>query len=162
MILPSLSATGTDLGAAPADAGLAMSVYLFSLGAALLVYGPVSDRLGRQQSVVFGWPIVIIASLGCFLSRSLQQLLFFRALQGAGASGPGMAAVTIVNDLFDGPAARAKLSNVVFAINIVPMIAPTVGAALLAVGGWRAIYLVPIAGGSVLLGAIAAFSESAR
>jgi DHA1 family bicyclomycin/chloramphenicol resistance-like MFS transporter len=162
MILPSLSATGADLGAAPADVGLAMSVYLLSLGAALLLYGPVSDRFGRKPIVVFGCALVIIASLGCIFARSLPQLLFFRALQGAGASGPGMAAVTIVSDLFDGPAARAKLSNVVFAINIVPMIVPTVGAALLAVGGWRAIHLVPIAGGSVLLGAMAAFSESAR
>jgi DHA1 family bicyclomycin/chloramphenicol resistance-like MFS transporter len=162
MILPSLSAAGADLGAAPADVGLAMSVYLLSLGAALLVYGPVSDRFGRKPIVVFGCALVIIASLGCIFARSLPQLLFFRALQGAGASGPGMAAVTIVSDLFDGPAARAKLSNVVFAINIVPTIAPTVGAALLAVGSWRAIYLVPIAGGSVLLGAMAAFSESAR
>jgi DHA1 family bicyclomycin/chloramphenicol resistance-like MFS transporter len=145
MILPSLSATGADLGVAPADVGLAMSVYLLSLGAALLVYGPVSDRFGRKPIVVFGCALVIIASLGCIFAHSLPQLLFFRALQGAGASGPGMAAVTIVSDLFDGAAARAKMSNVVFAINIVPMIAPTVGAALLAVGGWRAIYLVPIA-----------------
>jgi MFS transporter, DHA1 family, multidrug resistance protein len=145
VILPSLSATGADLGAAPADVGLAMSVYLLSLGAALLVYGPVSDRFGRKPIVVFGCALVIIASLGCIFTHSLPQLLFFRALQGAGASGPGMAAVTIVSDLFDGAAARAKMSNVVFAINIVPMIAPTVGAALLAVGGWRAIYLVPIA-----------------
>ncbi|MEY9524002.1 hypothetical protein ABIF70_005143 [Bradyrhizobium japonicum] len=58
------------------------------------------------------------------------------------------------------PAARAKMSNVVFAVNIVPMIAPGVGAALL--GRWRTIYLVPIAAGSLLLAAIRAFRESAR
>jgi DHA1 family bicyclomycin/chloramphenicol resistance-like MFS transporter len=162
MILPSLSATGADLGAAPADVGLTMSVYLVGLGAALLVYGPVSDRFGRKPVVVFGCALVIIASVGCIFARSLPQLLLFRVLQGAGASGPGMAAVTIVSDLFDGPAARAKMSNVVLAINVVPMIAPTVGAALLAVGSWRTIYLVPIAGGIVLLGAMAAFNESAR
>src|ERR1700720_2529639 len=162
MILPSLSATGADLGAAPADVGLAISVYLLSLGAALLVYGPVSDRLRRKPIVVFGCAVVIVASSGCIFAHSLPQLLFFRALQGAGASGPGMAAVTIVSDLFDGAAARTKMSNVVFAINIVPMIAPTIGAALLAVGGWRAIYLVPIAGGSMLLAAMGGFNESAR
>src|SRR6202165_2646192 len=162
MILPSLSATGADLGAAPANVVLAMSFYLLSLGAALLVYGPVSDRFGRKPIVGFGCALVIIASVGCISGRSLPQLLFFRALQGAGASGPGMAAVTIVSDLFDGAAARARMSNVVFAINIVPMIAPTVGAALLAVGGWRAIYLVPIAGGSGLLRAVGGFRESAR
>jgi len=73
-----------------------------------------------------------------------------------------MAAVTVVSDLFEGAAARARMSNVVLAINIVPMIAPTVGAALLVVGGWRTIYLVPIAGGLVLLVAMWGFPESAK
>ncbi len=162
MILPSLSATGADLGVAPSDVGLAMSVYLLGLGAALLVYGPVSDRYGRKPIVVFGCALVIIASLGCIVAHSLPQLLFFRALQGAGAAAPGMAAVTTVSDLFDGATARAKMSNVVLAINIVPMIAPTVGAALLVLGGWRTIYLVPIAGGLLLLAAMWGFGESAK
>jgi DHA1 family bicyclomycin/chloramphenicol resistance-like MFS transporter len=73
-------------------------------------------------------------------ARSLTQLLVFRALQGAGASGPGTAVITMIRDLFEGEAARAKMTYVVFAINIVPMVAPTVGAALLAVGSWRLIY----------------------
>jgi DHA1 family bicyclomycin/chloramphenicol resistance-like MFS transporter len=162
MILPSLSATAADLGAAPADMGLAMSVYLLGLGTALLAYGPVSDRYGRKPIVVFGCALVIIASLGCIFAHSLGQLLVFRALQGAGAAAPGMAAVTIVSDLFEGAAARVRMSNVVLAVNIVPMIAPTVGAALLVLGGWRIIYLVPIAGGFVLLAAMGGFDESAR
>ncbi|XSC48352.1 MFS transporter [Bradyrhizobium sp. RDT10] len=141
--------------------GLAMSVYLMSMGAALLVYGPISDRLGRKPIVVFGCALVVVASLGCLLSVSLPQLLFFRALQGAGASATGIAAVAIVNDLFEGEAAGAKMANVVLAIYIVPMIAPTVGAALLALGSWRTIYLVPTAGGLGLLVAMFGFSESA-
>ncbi|MGY4319542.1 MFS transporter [Bradyrhizobium sp. JR3.5] len=161
MILPGLSATAADLGATSADVGLAMSVYLMSMGAALLVYGPISDLLGRKPIVVFGCALVVVASLGCLLSVSLPQLLFFRALQGAGASATGIAAVAIVNDLFEGEAAGAKMANVVLAIYIVPMIAPTVGAALLALGSWRTIYLVPTAGGLVLLVAMFGFSESA-
>jgi MFS transporter, DHA1 family, multidrug resistance protein len=162
MILPSLSATGADLGAPASEVGLAMSVYLLGIGAALLVYGPVSDRYGRKPAVVFGCALVILASVGCMIAHSLPELLFFRALQGIGAAGPGVAAVTIVSDLFDGATARAKMSNVVLAINIVPMIAPTVGAAFLTLGGWRTIYLVPIAGGLVLLVAMAGFGESAK
>src|SRR3569833_3612955 len=123
MILPSLSATAADLGVTPADAGQAMSVYLLSLGAALLGYGPASDRFGRKPIILFGCALFIMASIGCILSRSLPQLLLFRAFQGAGASGIGMSAVAIVSDLFEGAAARAKMSNVVFAVNIVPMIA---------------------------------------
>jgi DHA1 family bicyclomycin/chloramphenicol resistance-like MFS transporter len=54
------------------------------------------------------------------------------------------------------------MSNVVFAINIVRMIAPTVGAALLGFGGWRTIYLVPVAGGFLLLVSMWGFNETAR
>jgi DHA1 family bicyclomycin/chloramphenicol resistance-like MFS transporter len=162
MILPTLSATGADLGAPPSDVGQAMSVYLLSLGAALLVWGPVSDRFGRKPIAVFGCLLVIAASIGCIGAQSLPQLLLFRALQGAGASGPGMAAITIIRDRFEGEAARAKMAYVVFAVNIVPMVAPTVGAALLALDGWRTIYLLPVAAGCVLLVAMRGFTETAR
>src|SRR5258705_7087676 len=102
MILPSLSATGADLGAAPVEVGLAMSVYLLSLGAALLVYGPVSYRFGRKPIVGFSCALIIGARLGCIFAHSLPQLLFFLALQRACASVPGMSAVTIVSDLVAG------------------------------------------------------------
>jgi len=161
MILPSLSAAAADLGATSADVGLAMSVYLMAMGTSLLVYGPISDRCGRKPIILFGCALVVAASLGCLLSSSLSQLLFFRALQGAGASATGIAAVAIVNDLFEGEAAAAKMANVVLAIYIVPMIAPIVGAVLLALGSWRTVYLVPLAAGLVLLVAMSAFSESA-
>src|SRR3569833_3022836 len=114
MILPSLSATAADLGVTPADAGQAMSAYLLSLGAALLGYGPASDRFGRKPIVFFGCALVTLASAGCIISRSLPQLLLFRALQGVGASGIGIAATAIVSDLFEGAAARTKMSDVVF------------------------------------------------
>jgi DHA1 family bicyclomycin/chloramphenicol resistance-like MFS transporter len=161
VILPTLSATGVALGATPSAVGAAMTVYLLSLGTTLLAYGPLSDRFGRKPIVVFGAALMIVASIGCMFARSLPQLLVFRALQGAGASGPGTAAITMVRDLFEGEAARAKMSYVVGAINIVPMVAPTVGAALLAMGGWQTIYLAPIAAGLVVLLAIGNVSESA-
>jgi DHA1 family bicyclomycin/chloramphenicol resistance-like MFS transporter len=160
MILPTLTATGADIGAPPSDVGLAMSVYLLGLGAALLAWGPISDRFGRKPVVVVGCVLMIVASIGCMSARLLWQLLVFRTLLGAGASGPALAAVTIIRDLFEGAAARAKMSFVVFAINIVPMIAPTIGAALLSLGGWRVIYLVPVAAGCGLLLAMRTFTES--
>jgi DHA1 family bicyclomycin/chloramphenicol resistance-like MFS transporter len=162
MILPTLSATGSALGVPASDVGAAMSVYLLGLGAALLVYGPLSDRFGRKPIAVFGCALMIIASIGCIFARSLPQLLMFRALQGAGASGPATAAITMTRDLFEGEAARAKMSYVVFAVNIVPMVAPTVGAALLAIGGWQVVYFAPIAAGLVLLLAMGGIAESAR
>jgi DHA1 family bicyclomycin/chloramphenicol resistance-like MFS transporter len=162
MILPTLQATGVALGASSAEAGVAMSVYLLGLGAALLVYGPVSDRIGRRPIIIFGAALLALASVGCILARSLPQLLIFRILQGVGASGPGMGALTIVRDLFEGDEARAKTSYIVFAVNIVPMVAPTMGAALLSLGGWQAVYWLPVAGGCILLVIMRGMAETAR
>ncbi|WP_426434532.1 multidrug effflux MFS transporter [Bradyrhizobium genosp. P] len=162
MILPTLPATAAALGAQASEVGLAMSVYLLGLGAALVVYGPVSDRIGRRPIIMFGAALLTLASVGCMLARSLPVLLIFRTLQGVGASGPGMGALTIVRDLFEGEEARARMSYVVFAINIVPMVAPSVGAALLTFGGWQAVYWVPLAGGCILLVAMRGLAETAR
>jgi MFS transporter, DHA1 family, multidrug resistance protein len=151
MLLPSLSATGAALGVSPAQVGLAMSVYLLSLGVALLFYGPVSDRYGRKPVVIFGCVITMIASIGCATAPSLPALLAWRAVQGAGTAAPGMMAIAIVHDLFDEKAARAKISFIVGVINVVPMIAPTCGAAILALGGWRLIYLPPFGAALLLL-----------
>jgi MFS transporter, DHA1 family, multidrug resistance protein len=162
MVLPTLQAMSVDLGVPPSEVGLAMTAYLIGLGATLVIYGPISDRVGRKPMVMFGGAILIAASIGCMFAHSLPELLVFRALQGGGASAPGMGAITMVRDVFDGATARAKMAYVVFAINIVPMIAPTVGAALLPIGGWQAVYLVPVAGGGILLLAMLGIDETAR
>jgi DHA1 family bicyclomycin/chloramphenicol resistance-like MFS transporter len=162
MILPTLPATGTALGVPTAAIGLTMSVYLLGLGFAFPLGGPLSDRIGRRPVVLFGCALLILGSIGCLFAQSLPRLLFFRTLQGIGAAGPWLGAITIVRDLFDGGELRAKMSFVVFAVNVVPMVAPTVGAALMAVGGWRVIYWVPVAGSGLLFGAILMFDETAR
>lgn len=162
MVLPTLPAVGADLGVRPSEAGLLMSAYLLGLGVMLAVCGTVADRVGRKPVIVVGCVLMILASIGCLAAQSLNGLLIFRALQGAGAAGPGLGAFAMVRDLFDGAAARARMAYVVCAVNIVPMIAPTVGAALLPLGSWRAVHLAPIAGASVLLVAMRRMDETAR
>jgi DHA1 family bicyclomycin/chloramphenicol resistance-like MFS transporter len=162
MILPALPATGASLGVPPSDIGLAMSVYLLSLGVAPLIYGPLSDRYGRKPVLVFGCALLILASIGCATAPSLRILLVWRAVQGAGAAS-AMVVMAVIRDLFDGRALHAKISYVVIAMNVVPLVAPTLGAELLAVGNWRVIYLALAAGGLVLLLVMAfGFAESAR
>ncbi len=162
MNLAALAATGAALDCSPSEVGLTVSAFMLSLATAPLVYGPTSDCYGRKPVVIFGCALFITASIGCALAHSLTALLTWRLIQGAGAATTRMA-LTIVRDLFEGQAARAKISYIVIIIHVVPMIAPTAGAALLALGGWRLIYAVLGGIGFVLLSAMSlGFAESAK
>jgi MFS transporter, DHA1 family, multidrug resistance protein len=162
MSLPAVAATGAALGARPSDVGLTMSVFMLSLAMAPLIYGPASDRYGRKPVVVFGVTLFVIGGLACASAQSLQTLLICRFFQGAGAAST-VITFAIIRDLFDNKTARAKIANVVIAVNVATVIAPTVGAALLAIGSWRLIYLTQAGIGVVLLIALlAGFAESAK
>ena len=163
MSLPALTATGAALGVAPARAGMTMSLFMLGFAVAPLFYGPASDRYGRKPVVVFACMLFIIGGIGCALAHSLPSLLMWRLVQGAGAGASMTIALAIIRDLFEGQTARTKLSYVAIATTIVPMIAPTAGAALLALGGWRVIHAVLAGIGLLLLLAmLLGFAESAR
>src|SRR5262249_55264934 len=162
MSLPALAATAAALGARPADVGFTMSVFMLSLATAPLVYGPVSDRYGRRPVVVFGVALFVVGSLACALAPSLPVLPVCRFSQGCGAASTTLT-FAIIRDLFEGDNARAKMANVVIAVNVVTVIAPTAGAALLALASWRLIFTTQFAMGLVLLIAlVTSFAESAR
>ena len=163
MSLPALTATGAALGVAPERAGLMMSLFMLGFAIAPLFYGPASDRYGRKPVVVFACTLFVIAGIGCAFARSLPTLLVWRVVQGAGAGASMTIALAIIRDLFDGQAARTRLSYVAIATMAVPMIAPSAGAALLALGGWRVIHAVLAGIGLLLLLAmLTGFAESAR
>jgi DHA1 family bicyclomycin/chloramphenicol resistance-like MFS transporter len=160
--LPALAATGATLGVSPSEVGLTMSAFMLSLAVAPLIYGPISDRFGRKPVVVFGVALFVVASLACALVQSLPELLICRFVQGVGAASTAMT-FAIIRDLFDETSARAKIANVVVVINVVTVIAPTAGAALLTIGTWRAIYAIQAGIGLLLLLAVLiGLAESAK
>ena len=162
MSLPALTATAATLRVAPAQVGLTMSLFMLGFAIAPLLYGPVSDRYGRKPVILFACLLFSVASVGCAMARSLVDLLAWRVVQGAGAGASMTIALAVVRDLFEGHTARTKISYITMAMMLVPMIAPTAGVALLALGGWRIIHVVLAGVGTLLLLAMLfGFSESA-
>ncbi len=151
--LPALGATSAALGASPSHVGLAMSAFMLSLAIAPLLYGPISDRVGRKPVIVFGLALFVMASLACAAAQSLPMLLICRSVQGAGAAST-TTTFAIIRDLFDEASGRAKIASVMIAINVVTVIAPSAGAALLAIGGWRLIYACQAAAGIMLIATV--------
>jgi MFS transporter, DHA1 family, multidrug resistance protein len=160
--LPALTATGATLHASASDVGLTMSAFMLSLAATPLVYGPLSDRIGRKPIILFGMALFVVSSLACAAAQSLPMLLVFRFLQGVGAAST-TTTFAIIRDLFGESSARAKIANVMIAVNVATVIAPSAGAALLAVGSWRVIYAVQALVGIILmLTVLLGFAESAK
>ena len=163
MGLPAFPAIGISLNASPAAVGLTLSLFMAGYATSQLVFGPFSDRYGRKPILLIGCGLFAFASVACAIAPSINALVAWRYLQGAGA-GVGMTLMlAMVHDLFEGATAGTQLSYINLVINIAPIIAPTIGGGVLAIANWRAIYVVLAVVGLILMLAIAiGFDESIK
>ena len=161
MGLPALVAIGASLHVSAAATGLTLSFFLAGIALGPVVIGPLSDRFGRRPVLLTGCFFLAFAGLGCTLAQSLPVLLFWRLIAGIGAGAGSTLSLAIVRDLFDGVAARVKLSYVGTVGMIAPMIAPTLGTIVLLLGSWRAIYAtLAVAGTALIFAVLFGFTES--
>ncbi len=154
MGLPALGMLQSDLGASAAEASGTLSLFLFGFAFGQLIMGPLSDRYGRRPVMLAGMTAYAILGLACALATAPGWLLFFRLLEGIGASGGSTIAIAVVRDRFSGQAGRVKLAAVSMVIVIAPIIAPSIGALLLRFGQWRLIYLALGLSGVALIAAV--------
>jgi MFS transporter, DHA1 family, multidrug resistance protein len=151
MALPALGRIAHTLHVSPGMAQLTLSFFMAGFALSPIAYGPLSDRYGRRPMLLLGLALFTLGGFACAASGSLDLLLLARFVQGAGA-GSGMSlAMAMVRDLFVGKKAQGRLAVITVVTNTAPMIAPALGAALLAHSGWRAIYIATGVCGLVLL-----------
>lgn len=154
MALPALHGIAASLRTSPGHAGLTLSLFMAGFAITPLLYGPVSDRLGRRPVLLFGLGLFTIGSFACALSPSISLLLAARFAEGAGAGAGISMAFAVVRDLFEGEESRTKLSYVQLVMSLAPLLAPSIGALILGLGGWRLIYGMLGILGAVLLAII--------
>ena len=151
IVMPGLVAMRIKTGATLLQSGLIISLFMAGLGAGQMCFGPLSDRVGRRPILLVGLTMYVVAGIGCAFAKSPGELLSFRVAQGAGAGAATVLALAIIRDLLEGDAARALRSYATAAFNVVPILAPSIGAVLLSISGWRVAYAVPAALGAALL-----------
>ncbi|SBV34558.1 membrane protein of unknown function [uncultured Sphingopyxis sp.] len=138
-MLPALPAIGETLGVTVAnDRQHVISIYLLGIGFGSLLYGPLSDRFGRKGVLVPALFAYLALSIGCGLATSFAMLLALRFIHGLVSAALGVIVVAVIRDLFAGDAMAKRLSLIFLVFMIVPIIAPTIGAGIAAVAGWRA------------------------
>ncbi len=140
MGLPALGAIAVMTGGTMGQAGLTLSMFLLGLAVGPLAYGPLSDSLGRRPVLIAGCVLFFTGAALCAQASSIHLLLLWRFLQGLGAGASNVIAFAIVRDVFEGAAARTRLSQAAVVRVCAPMVAPTIGSLILPVAGPRGIY----------------------
>ena len=149
-MLPALAQIGSDLNVQNAnDRQLVISMIFLGLAVGQLFFGPLSDKTGRKPAIYAGLACFMASSLLSAFAISFPMMLFGRFLQGAGVSAPRAVTLALVRDQYEGRAMAQVMSFVMMVFILVPMIAPTLGQAILFFTGWRGIF-----GSFVLLAAM--------
>lgn len=135
--LPAMPVMAAEL---QGDAELTITGFLIGFAVAQLIWGPIGDRLGRRTPLFIGMVLFIIGSVGCALSVSIDQIIFWRVFQALGACTGPMLARAMVRDLFARTRAAQMLSTLTIVMAIAPIIGPLLGGQLISFTSWHAIF----------------------
>ncbi len=141
MYLPALPTIAADLHASTAATQMTLTSFFIAFGLCQIVYGPVSDMVGRKRPLYVGLVLFILGAIGCGFAPDIGTLIAFRFVQGAGASSVMVIPRAIIRDLHTGPEATKLMSLVMLVFSVSPILAPLTGSALIVPFGWRAVFV---------------------
>ncbi len=139
LILPAFGAMRRDFGLDVGSTAVAGTVSAYFLGLALaqVVFGPLADRYGRKPILYLGYSVYLLGAAASALAPSLDLLLLARFVWGLGAAGPRVVTLAVVRDRFEGEEMSRAMSFIMAVFILVPIVAPSLGAVVVAASTWR-------------------------
>ncbi|WP_163337719.1 multidrug effflux MFS transporter [Desulfopila sp. IMCC35008] len=142
-MLPALPAIGESLQVDNSNnLPLVITLFIFGMFFGELVFGPLSDSLGRKKAMTIGVLIYCCGTVVAMVATSLESLLLGRMIQGFGVSGPKIISRAMIRDRFEGPRMARVFSFIMTVFICIPMVAPALGQFIVKVSGWRSIFFV--------------------
>ncbi|HTF70721.1 MAG TPA: multidrug effflux MFS transporter [Edaphobacter sp.] len=151
MYLPAFSRMAGDLKTTTTVISLSLSSYFIGFALGQILYGPLLDRFGRKRPLYFGLILYILASVGCAQAHSIHALIVIRFIQALGGCAAQVAAIAMVRDFFPVNENAKVLSLLFLIIGVSPLLAPTIGSALVSALGWRWIFILLAANAFMIL-----------
>lgn len=138
--LPALPVAADALGAPVVEMQLTVTTYFLGLAAGQLLWGPLSDRLGRRPVLMAGLGLALAASIAAMFAASAPALIWLRLAQGFGMSAGPVVARTVARDLYAHEQAAHLLARMTLVFSIIPIAAPLAGGLLVSIAGWQAVF----------------------
>jgi DHA1 family bicyclomycin/chloramphenicol resistance-like MFS transporter len=140
MYLPAMPSMARALSASPGDIQATLTTFFVGLASGQLLFGPVSDAIGRKPPIFFGMALFVVASGVCALASSVELLILARLLQGLGASCGFVVSTAIIRDRYTGAQYARLFALCILVLGVSPVLAPLVGSLILEVSSWRNIF----------------------
>lgn len=141
LYLPALPELASELNASTATAQLSLTAGLLGLGAGQLIFGPLSDKLGRIKPLLVSLLLFLFSSLWCAFAPDINQLLIARLIQGLSGSGGAVLALAVARDMNSGHELTRFLALLMMVNGLAPILAPVLGGALLLILDWRGLFI---------------------
>lgn len=139
--LPSLPALAVYFQTSDNEVQKTLSAYLLSFSFTPLIFGPLSDHIGRKKVILGGLFVSILASVGCLLAPNIQSLIASRFIQGIGMGAIIIAARATTSDLFTGAAFVKQIALASMVMPVVLAVAPVIGGALQEAFHWQSVFI---------------------
>lgn len=154
LYLPSLPSLTETFSTTVSRVQATMSVFIAGFACATVVYGPLSDRFGRQPVLIGGLTVFTLGSIGCLMANSIESLIGWRFVQAVGGCAGPVLVRAVVRDVYERDEAARFLSYIASAMALAPAIAPMIGGWLHNFFGWRSHFVALTALGLVFIVAI--------
>ena len=142
-MLPALPDIAIQLTAKnPNQVQFILSAFIGGMALGTLVVGPLSDSFGRKNIIYVGAVIYISFSALCMFATNLETIVIARVFQGIGAAAPRVVSQALVRDLYSGREMARITSFIMIIFSIAPAVAPLLGAGLISLFDWRAIFVI--------------------
>ena len=142
-MLPALPEIATELAfERPNDSQFIISMLFVGMGFGQIVFGPLSDSIGRKPAINIGFVVFIFGCLVSIFARDFNDMMLGRLLQGLGAAGPRVVATALVRDCYEGREMARVMSFVMTIFILVPVIAPAIGQIIITYSDWHSIFIL--------------------
>jgi multidrug resistance protein len=129
---------------------VSISIYTVFLALMQMVYGPLTDSIGRRKVMLTGLMVYLAATIGCYFSESIEWLLIFRSLQAVGIAAGSVVAVTVIGDLFEGKSRIQPMGTFQMMVSLGPVVGPVVGGFLSGAFDFHVVFVALLCAGLII------------